>query len=162
MEFPSTKQIWNIGEGGAGFVAKTDPANLQVTEQAGEDGLQFGSFVARDANLMKLFDGVFTEIAGLALSDNFASDFENSKYNLDDKVAVARRGFYYVNIDTANLPVVGGVVKLSAVAGKEGYLTSSAGLVGILSGGGVRIEAVFDTVAVVYLDGKGELAVTNA
>ena len=162
-QYPNTKKIWDVNEQEAGSVAQSDPADLQVTEEIGEAGVEFGVFVCRDPgdqNKIKKFDGVFTNSAGVSLISNLASDYLNRKYGLGNAAAIARRGFFVVKIDVANKPVAGGAVILSAVAGKEGYLTSVGSPVGVVTGG-VRIESVLDTVAIVYLEGKATLTVTN-
>lgn len=158
--YPSNKKNWDIAEKEAGSVGSTDNAALEVTRRVGTDGVEFGVFINVDS-VTGLVDKVAAGDAlvhGVALIDNLAQDYENRQYKIDDKAAVARRGYFMVKIDVNNKPVVGGVVRISSAASLEGYLTTNA--VGSkIAAEGIAIEAVFDTVAEVYLEGKAAIAV---
>ena len=104
-KFPESKRTWDISEAEAGNRASSDPGSLEVTKDVDADGLPFGVFA--DLNpatkkLRKLVAGS-TASVGLTLISNLARDYENRKYNADDKAAVARRGFFLVKIDINNI-----------------------------------------------------------
>ncbi len=153
----SSKQNWDIIEFLAGMEARKDPSALQTTKDSAVDGLEMGVFAALDGsgNLIKHAVGS-TDTAGITLLDELADDFENFKFNIDDKVAVARRGFFTVKFDEANAPVANGQVLISHAGGLEGYLTSLDDVNSKeISNGAVTIEEVQDTVAIVSVRGDG-------
>lgn len=157
---PSTKPTWDISEGTPGRESAHDPAALEETFLVGEDGIEFGTFVTQDATTKKIEKMAVgnTNVAGLALVSNLAHDFENAKYGLDDKAAVAKRGYFYVKLDVNNIPAEGDAVRISFDANIEGYLTSNA-VNSLAAAEGITIRRVFDTMAEVFLEGKGSIVV---
>ncbi len=158
--FPDSKKAHDINEQQAGREGSQGSAPLEVTRESGVDGLEFGTFVSKLANgKLKKVIAADTEVAGIALGSHLATDYANRKYNTDNKVALARRDFFTVKIDIANKPVAGGPVRISSAAGIEGYLTTDL-TDSKLVAEGVEIEAVYDTIAEVYLEGKASIALT--
>ncbi len=158
-QFPSSKKNHDIVENEAGSLGSKGSAPLEVTRVCGEDGVEFGTFANVDSTtgrVEKVASGD-TAVHGIALISNHADDYANRKYNIDDQVALARREYFFVKIDEANKPDVGGEVRISNKAGIKGYLTSDAAD-SKAAAEGITIEAVFDTVAEVYLEGKASIA----
>lgn len=156
---PSSKKVWDISEFEAGDIGTQDPAQLQVTKVNALDGVEMGTFVATDANgkTIKVLVGT-TLVAGVALLDDKADDFENREFAVADQVPVMRRGFPIVKIDIANKPVVGSLVRISHDTDIEGYLTTNVS--NSKQAPSVVIERVFDTVAEVYLHGLAAIPLT--
>lgn len=157
---PGTKQIWDVNENEAGALGSFDPAALEITRDVGEDGLEFGIFVRLNAGKAAKIIAASASVIGCTLISNLADDYENRKYNIDDKAAIGRRGYFWVKFDPANIPVVGGAVIVSTAANLEGYLTSLDDVTTNVVPAGVTIETVLDTTAEVYLEGKGLIPIT--
>lgn len=158
-DFPSTRQIHDIGESEPGAIASHDPAALEETEVADATLLLlFGIFGVIDTGKIREPQSGDTEFAGVVLIGNLAGDYENRKFIEKDTVPVARRGYWWVRIDTNNKPTKNGVVRISYDTGIEGFLTTNA-VNSLLSAGGIRITQVLDTVAEVYLDGSAQYSV---
>lgn len=148
-----TRANWNIGENQAGQTGSHDPAALDFTQKV-KATVPFGRFVINDAGEMRVPTTADLTLHGISLEDpQAASDQENRQYLVNDIGAFARRGYYFVEIDPDDKPVVGGVVIVSLEAGQEGKLTSLvAGNIENLEEH-IIIVTVLDTVAEVYIDG---------
>jgi hypothetical protein len=161
-QYPSTKPTWDISELQAGGLGSKDPAALEITRDVGQDGIEFGTFVNFNTSTDKVekIAAADTDCIGPALISNLADDYANRKYNTDDKCALGRRGYFLVKFQLGvPKPTPGGTVRISNGAGTEGYLTASA-TNSKVADKGITIEAVYDTVAEIYLEGKGVIALT--
>ncbi len=159
--FASTKQIWDIEENEAGSVGSKGSAPLEFTKEVGTDGVEFGTFINVDSTTGKVdkLNAADLFVHGIALIGNLADGFHERVYNDGDIAAIARREYFFVKIDSANAPAVGGSVFISTAASLEGYLTSVDDVNSSEAADGIEIVAVFDNVAEVFLDGKAKIAV---
>lgn len=153
-----TRSNWNIGENKAGQQGSHDPAASDFTERV-KATIPFGRFVIRDASTkdMRVPTAGDLKLHGISLEDPQASsDQENQQYLVNDIGAFAKRGNYFVAIDPDDKPVVNGAVIVSLEGGQEGKLSSL--VAGNIEGleEHIRIVAVYDTVAEVYIDGAAE------
>lgn len=154
-----TRPNWNITEPVKGSVGSYDPGSVESSEIA-SGAIVFGRFVAKgaSAHLVDPPANTDTVLEGVSLISDYAGNYANKAYIAQDVVAVARRGYFWVEIDPADKPAIGTTVLVSTAANKEGMLvgTPAAGVTLVVSEG-VRITQVLDSVAEVYIAGDAKI-----
>lgn len=159
--YPQTRAVHSITEPAAGSKGTADPAETSAPTQKALFAFQFGTLVVQGVGGYGEVAAGSTSVVGALPISTLAGDYKNLKHLVDDAVAPIRRGYLHVKVDPANKPVVGGPLRVSYAAGKEGWLTTEvANSKVIAASAGIKLENVYDSVAEVYFSGLPEYPLT--